>query len=298
MGRNDRKQDNKTVSNEFTNSEQLKIDFFNNADNRRKAGDKAHGDAGYWEGRRCNWGGSHSLDEDAEILAKFFNSIAAITEEINDIRLSANEQIFHQRKQALITKIKDLSSKCRVTKSTSIAYICIIWNDFFGSFLKDFIDSFSDKLIRQLSAVEKLEPKHQRELLELEKGAQEAESAYKENLRKANEEEDITKKTEFIALANKAARKATEIKRKLKSNPLSQAANFNFLDDLKKLAKGSVPPSVSPDNQSTGNSSENSSSSNNHSSQDPKKFFEQYKTEIFFALALVGILVFIYTQNE
>jgi hypothetical protein len=35
------------TSKQFTNAEKLKDNFFANAENRRKAGDKAQGDAGY-----------------------------------------------------------------------------------------------------------------------------------------------------------------------------------------------------------------------------------------------------------
>ncbi|CAG8630853.1 10189_t:CDS:2, partial [Scutellospora calospora] len=173
---------------------------------------KFAGDAGYWQ------------DEDAEVLANFFNSIANITDDINNIKLSANEQIFNNNKQQLIAKIQGLIGKY----------------------------NFSVKLQRNLTAIEKLEPKHQKELLDLEKEAREAESAYKENLQKADNETDPDKKAEFIVLANKAAKKAEEIKRKVKNNPIAQLANFNYLDDLRALTQGNVPPNVCPDGQPGG----------------------------------------------
>src|SRR3954469_20037589 len=97
-----------------------------------------------------------------------------------------------------------------------------------------FLDDFTGKLTRQLKEVEKLEPKHQKELLDLESQARAAESSYKENLQKANDETDPAKKAEFVILANRAAQDAEKIKQKIKTNPLIEVSNFNYLDDLKK----------------------------------------------------------------
>ena len=33
---------------------------------RWEKGDNKDGDASYWDGGRCNWGGSHNLQEDCE----------------------------------------------------------------------------------------------------------------------------------------------------------------------------------------------------------------------------------------
>jgi hypothetical protein len=57
------------------------------------------------------------------VLADFFNSIANISEDINKIKLSANEQIFNSNKQQLISKLKGLIGKCKITSSTSIGNI-------------------------------------------------------------------------------------------------------------------------------------------------------------------------------
>ncbi|CAG8447760.1 11331_t:CDS:10 [Racocetra fulgida] len=270
------------VSGNFTTAEDLVKTFLKVTGPRQKAKEKNDpkfaGDAGYWKG-------SHKLDEDAEVLANFFNSIANITDDINNIKLSANETIFSNNKQQLIAKIQGLIGKCRITSSTSI-------------------DNFSVKLQRNLTAVEKLEPKHQKEILDLEKEAREAESAYKENLQKADNETDPEKKAEFIVLANKAAKKAEEIKRKVKNNPIAQLANFNYLDDLRAL-QGNVPPNVCPDRQPGGRGSGNNSNGGGSGSgqtpnplEDPKSFFEQNKMMIVVALGLVGILLYIFLQKD
>ncbi|CAI2161847.1 14251_t:CDS:2 [Funneliformis geosporum] len=106
----------KKITGKFTNAENLKDMFFMNAENRRKAGDKAYGDA---------------------------------ADDVGEIKLSANEQIFNQRKQLLINKIQDCINKCQASDSYSIASVCCI---------------------------QKLEPKHQKELLDLESQARTAET--------------------------------------------------------------------------------------------------------------------------
>jgi len=66
------------------------------------------------------------LQEDCEELAKFFNSIATIDEEIKKIKLSANEEIFNANKQQLISKLRGLIGKCQVSNSHSVASVCCI----------------------------------------------------------------------------------------------------------------------------------------------------------------------------
>jgi hypothetical protein len=72
-----------------------------------------------------------------------------------------------------------------------------------------------------------LTPKHQQDLLKLEVEAKKAESEYKENKAKADQETDPDKKAQFMILANKAAKKAEDIKRRIKANPLADLSRFS-----------------------------------------------------------------------
>jgi hypothetical protein len=125
--------------------------------------------------------------------------------------------------------------------------------------------------------------------LDLESQARVAESAYRENLQKANDETDPNKKAEFIVLANQAAKNAERIKQKIKTNPLMEVSNFGYLDDLKKLAKGNVPkePSSNPRNPKDTNPSNGKESSN----------INQQQLLIFTGIALL-IIFYLYTQNQ
>ena len=152
-----------------------------------------------------------------------------------------------------------------------------------------FLDDFAGKLTRQLNEVKRLEPKHQKELLDLESQARAAESAYKENLQKANSETDPTKKAEFIVLANHATRDAERIKQKIKTDPLMQVSDFSYLDDLKKLAKGNVPENVSSDKKTASSTSNSYNNSNN--SKNNRQLF------LFAGVALL-IIFYFYIQNQ
>jgi len=273
---------------EFINAENLKNNFFAQTNTRRKKGDKADGDAGYWDGGQCNWGANHNLQDDAQTLANFFNSIANITDDITKIKLSANEQIFKTNQQALITKIKGLLDKCQFTSSTSLAHVCIIWDDYFG-YLKRIVDRFTNQLNRQLKLVENLQPNHQKQLLELESQARVAESAYRENLQRANDPNlSESEKAEFIVLANKSSKEAEIIKLKILRNPLMGVNNFNYLDDLRILTKGNIPK----------NGGSNTPLNTNLPNNNEKSFFEKYGKELLLISIFSAAFYYIYNQDE
>lgn len=285
------------ITGRFTTAEDLKNTFLKITGYRQAQG--VSGDANYWTGGRCNWGGSHNLMEDARCLESFFNSVAGINDDMENIKLSANEEIFISNKQQLINKIQGCISKCRTTSATSVGGICIIWNDFFGSFLKKYLDTFSGKLKRQLAVVEKLEPKHQQELLDLENQASAAKREYEENLRKADDPNlSEQEKAEFIALANKAAKKAEEIKKRIKNNPLTQASNFNFLDDIKALSSGNVPSNVTPDKRNFGNENFNASGSGSSNFSSFSKNSDNQQLIIIAAIAIVVIFLLLNKKED
>lgn len=270
----------KTVSGNFTNREDLKTRFFSETSARQA--EKISDDGTYWNNGRCQWGGSHSLDEDIDVLANFFNSLAKVDDDINEIKLSANETIFKQKKQAIISKIQDLISKCKITSSTSIGNVCCIWNDFFGKFLKKFLDRFLSKLTRQLEQIEKLEPKDQQALLQLEDDLRKAESKYNENLAKYNDPNTSpAEKTKLMLLVNEALEEIKKTKSKLKYNPLANLERYNYLDDLEKLFDGNAPEPP-PDNSGAKNKGSGAGGGSSGGGNvpvtnplaDPKSFFE------------------------
>jgi hypothetical protein len=225
---------------DFTNAQDLKNRFFANTASRRQSGDKSHGDATYWTEGRCNWGGSHNLMEDCQSLANFFNSLAEIDNDIQEMKLSMDENEFNTRKQQLTNKLQENINKCNVTSSWSIANVCCIWNDYFGSFLKKFLDKFKSKLQSNLTDLQSIEPKHQREILELEAELRTAETKYNDSMTKAAQETNPVKKAQFIATAQAAENEIKKAKAKLAQNPLSKLTQYSYLNDLGKLIDGNL----------------------------------------------------------
>ena len=160
------------------------------------------------------------------------------------------------------------------------------------------MNTFSNKLQRQLREVQNLDPKHQKDLLKLETEAKQAENEYKENKAKADQETDPDKKAQFMYLANRAAKKAEDIKRRVKANPLADLSRFSNLDDLEILLGGNIPKNPPTSRPKPNSSGSGGSTSTPNPLEDPKDFFEQYKTQIFIGLALLGIIFYLYTQKE
>ncbi|CAI2197267.1 13762_t:CDS:2, partial [Funneliformis geosporum] len=192
----------KIVTGNFTNKEDLKVRFFAETSSRQ----------------------AEKINEDIGVLAGFLNGLAKVDDDIQEIKLSANEQIFNQRKQALISKIQQLLSKCQVTSATSVG------------------DNFTSKLTTQLSAIKKLEPKDQQALLQLEDDLRKAESKYNENLTKYNDPNTSSEeKSKLMLLVNEATEEIKNIRKKLKYNPLVNLERYNYLDDIEKLVSGGAP---------------------------------------------------------
>ena len=230
-------------SGNWTSAEQIKNQFFAFASSQRAG--KESGDAGYWTGGRCNWGGSHNLTEDCEALAKFANSIANIGDEKQNLTLAINEQEFNNKKQQLVNKLQNCISKCQTSSTSSVASVCCIWDDFFGSFLQPWLNGLKMKFQADLNQLQGIEPKHQKEILQLEADIKEIEAKYKENIVNAAKETDPAKKAKFIAAAQAAETELKKVKQKLRNNPLTKLIQYNHLlnytDDLEKLFRGNVP---------------------------------------------------------
>jgi hypothetical protein len=238
-------------SGQSISAEQIKNQFFAHASSQRAG--KESGDAGYWQGGRCNWGGSHNLAEDSQALADFANSTASIENDAQELTLAINEQEFNNKKQLLVNKLQDCINKCNTSDSYSVASVCCIWNDFFGTFLKPFLNGLQQKMQSQLNQLQNVEPKHQKEILEIEAEIKAAEAKYQENITKANTETDPAKKAKLILLAQEAETELKKAKQKLTRNPLSKLAQYSYLYDIGRLIGGNInhePVNLPSDNPS------------------------------------------------
>ena len=50
----------------------------------------------------------HNLTKDCNDLTEFFNSTASIADDVSEMKLSANEEIFNQKKQALMEQLESV----------------------------------------------------------------------------------------------------------------------------------------------------------------------------------------------
>ena len=81
-----------------------------------------------------------------------------------------------------------------------------------------------------------IEPKHQKEVLQLEAEIRGAEAKYNEAMANAAKETDPAKKAQFIALAQTAERTVKQAKQKLNRNPLSKYIEYsNLIITLQKI---------------------------------------------------------------
>ncbi|KLL04793.1 MAG: hypothetical protein MRERV_4c063 [Mycoplasmataceae bacterium RV_VA103A] len=298
----------------FTNAEAIKNNFLAHTSIRQAQ--KISNDGTYWTGGQCQWGGSHNLLEDCQILADFANSIANINNDIQEMTLAVNEQEFNNRKQQLVSKLQGCLSKCQTTSATSIGGICIIWNDFFGSFLQSWLNGFKRQLESQLNQLQNIQPTHQKEILQLEAEIKTAEAKYNDAMTKAATETDPAKKAQLIAIAQTAEREIKQAKQKLARNPLSKLAEYNHLHNLGNLITGNLPqnpttPLNCPDpdgsNSNNSNSGRNSGGRSRGSGQtswgggpvpnNSQQLFNQQQLLIFAGLAVL-IIFFLLSQQK
>ena len=114
-----------------------------------------------------------------------------------------------------------------------------------------------------MNDLQRIEPKHQREILELKAEIEGAEARYNEAMAKAAQETDPIKKAQFIAIAQEAAKMIKEATAKLAKDPLSKLAEYSYLSDIEKMLKGNLPNN--PPTALTGGAGSNSGSGNDPS---------------------------------
>ena len=96
---------------------------------RKRSGDELYkGDAGYWDGGRCEYGQAHNLKEDCQTLSRFFTKISELKNARRKLTSFEDKEEFEKIKQDLIsqcdTAIAGLQVKTR--QSASIGGICLI----------------------------------------------------------------------------------------------------------------------------------------------------------------------------
>lgn len=99
----------------------------------RKGNPAYDNDSTYWDGGRCNWGGSHNLREDCGTIARGFEKLDSLNQStiMTELTSSTTSGEFESKKQNFLRKLSELSSglQVRTGYSSSMFGICIIWAD-------------------------------------------------------------------------------------------------------------------------------------------------------------------------
>lgn len=235
----------------------------------KKGGNSKYaGDAGYWDGGRCDYGGTHNLKEDCETLAKFFTSITELRNCRKELINFSNQQEFNDNKQDLLNKVDNTLSglQVRTSNNSSIGGVCIIWADFKKDF-ESILEDFHKDLELLKKNIENVEYNEAKELLKLNVEERELKSQIEENERKARNEPDDNKRKQYILLVDEAKadlKKLLERKQKLKTARLGD--NFNpdqHIDDFLKSVENKLSGRNKPPRTTRTNTSQQQTNFNN-----------------------------------
>ena len=214
--------------------------------NQKKLGDSRYAnDAGYWEGGRCNWGAAHNFQEDCEKLAEFFSSITELKNARKELLTFNNQDEFVNNKQSLLEKVNEAINglQMKTSSNSSIAGVCIIWEDFSDK-LSLIIGDFRKDLELLKTDIERVEYNEAKELQKLLSDERKLQKEIEENERKARNEPDDNKRKQFIFLAGQAKDKWKKLlERKIQLKTARLGDDFNpdsHIDDFLKVVENKL----------------------------------------------------------
>jgi len=286
---------------------------------QKKAGKNEYqNDAGYWDGGQCNWGANHNLQEDCQKLAQFFTGITELKNARSELLKFNNQQEFETNKQTLLTKTNNAINglKMKTSNNSSIAGICIIWNDF-AKELNEIIDIFRADVEHLKKDIEHTTFNEMKELKKLLSDERKLQNEITENERKARNETDENKRKKFIFFANEAKdkwKKLLERKKDLKVSRLGDDFNpdqhiDNFLQELEKkltprerttrTLRNPRQTTTNNDNFTGTNDNENFTDEENFSpTSNNEPFLKNYWKELVLLSAFSIGVYYIYHQPE
>lgn len=217
------KYDAKTLEREFKGAASLRI-------SRKKRGKKEYaGDATYWEGGHCNWGGSHNLAEDCQTIAQGFSKIDDLKNVESELNQCTSEQEFNSAKSRFIRQAEELenSLQTKTGPASSMFGICIIWEEY-NNFLESKLRPLRSRIEKLKKDLGSQQYKHIEELKALKLEQRQIEARMKENKQKAASEKDPAKKALLLQLIENDGEKLKENLEKQKAIP---TANLRFEPD-------------------------------------------------------------------
>ena len=283
---------------------------------KRRNDEQYKGDAGYWDGGRCDYGMAHNLQEDCRTLAKFFGDITELKDARRRLTTFNNQEEFDKTKQNLLAKANQAVNglQMKTGASTSVGGICIIWADF-SNYLNQIIDDFRREVESLRNDIERVPYNEAKELQKLNREETRLKKEIEENERNARNETDPEKKKKFLFLVEEAKtkwKKVIERKKQLKSSNLGDNLDpdkhiSDFFNELEGKLSGKNRP---PKGSRTPNSDPKSSGSSlggggktdpqdpfkTNPNQNPKDWFQENKSLII--LSSISLLVILYLINQ
>ena len=166
------------------------------------------GDAGYWTGGRCDYGGAHNLKEDCQLLAKFFDKITELKNAKSRIIKFDSQEEFEKNKQELTRQCQEAINglQVRTGASTSIGGVCIIWGDY-AEHLEGLISAFRRDLESLSGEIGRIPYDVGKKLKKLKIEEKNLKRTIEENLKRANLEKDPQKKRKLLILVDEDRKK-------------------------------------------------------------------------------------------
>lgn len=289
----------------------------------KERGDQRYsGDAGYWDGGRCDWGANHSLNEDCHTLEKAFNKISSLGDIKKELLESTSKEEFDAKKRNLIRKCEEALNglDMKIGTHTIMFGICIIWDDYTNDLEKE-KRSVKKEVEKARTSLEKETYKWAQEIKMLELEQSQIEKQMKENERKAKNETDPAQKALLIQLIEEDGKK---LKRNFeKQKELNSRFNIDpakkvqdLIEKMKKVinkgGEGNGNNDEDDDNSGEENNQpnngdeeedENTEPSGNNSRRTPKKkkqnqpnFFQNNQQLVM--IATLAALVIFYLMNQ
>lgn len=282
---------------------------------QKRSGDSRYtGDAGYWDGGRCNYGGAHNLREDCETLGKLFDGITELKNTRQELTKFDNQEEFEKSKQNLLNKTNQAINNLKMNTggSTSVGGVCIIWDDF-ESYVNTIVDDFRREIESLKRDIERVSYNEAKELQKLNREERKLQKEIEENEKKAQNETDPEKKKKFMFLASQAKekwKKVLERKKQLKSSSLGD--NFNpdkyiadFIQGIEDKLKNKPPRNPRQPNRhgGSGNGGPNSTTPNpfdpfQSDSKTPSNFFQTHQKLIILGGIAFLVILYFYSQTE
>ena len=289
----------------------------------RKGNKNFANDAGYWDGGRCEWGGSHNLKEDCETIANSFNKINSLKEIKEELQKCTSKNEYDIKKSNYIRKCDEILSglQMKTGSASSMFWICIIWNHKdTNKTVESKVKVAREELQKLKTNLEKEDYKWVQEIKELNLEINKINQRMEENKRKAMKETDPVKKAALIQaieedgiILQQKYKKRKELGSKLIFNPDKYVSDL--VEAMKKAIKRSRNKNKTPgsgggnnnptdpnasdsDDESSDDEDNNGNNGGERKKKDKSNFFQKNKQLILIGGIASLVIFYLYSQKN